>query len=482
MIFSRSAVFRRFTMVFAVALLAFAACGGNSAGGEPFADAGPTTDSPANTTPGTDAGADARSEAVLDAPAQAPDAAADGGTSGASRSFYMASTGAQMRITGPALGLQLTEANLADDVDMFAVHQEFYGLPWDAFENDTPPLSEWATVMDRLATGATTAGKPVFLSVTMLDGNRSHLAPQPVVEDGQLKTVPDGSADCYDFATAADAAARRAAYLRYVTYMVNKFKPAYLNVAVEVNLFFEKCAGTTGAVGGLVSMINDAYDAAKAAKPDVVVFPSFQIDHLYGYSTDSCPDVTEREACFDAAYAQIAGIKRDRFGISSYPMLSGVAGGGLPADWFARGAARGGERAVITETGWDSTPLVAQMANGTCYTVFTYAESDAASYLRNVLDQAEAAHMDLVTWWSNRDLVVSPFMTDCPCTFDDTWCTVLQAFRQAAGNATPDAVFYGEVLAKAFGTMGVRLYDGTPKPQVFSIWDAARKKTRTFAN
>jgi hypothetical protein len=28
-------------------------------------------------------------------------------------------------------------------------------------------------------------------------------------------------------------------------------------------------------------------------------------------------------------------------------------------------------------------------------------------------------------------------------------------------------------LMKAFGTMGVRLYDGTPKAELYSLWNAA---------
>ena len=51
----------------------------------------------------------------------------------------LATSGAQLVISGPQLGLQLTAANLAEDADLFAVHQEFYGIPWAAFEAGTPP-------------------------------------------------------------------------------------------------------------------------------------------------------------------------------------------------------------------------------------------------------------------------------------------------------------------------------------------------------
>jgi hypothetical protein len=59
--------------------------------------------------------------------------------------------------------------------------------------------------------------------------------------------------------------------------------------------------------------------------------------------------------------------------------------------------------------------------------------------------------MDLVTWWSNRDLVVTELMAECPCDFDPTWCTIVDIFRGPA-SAGPDVQFFGELALKAFGT------------------------------
>jgi hypothetical protein len=87
--------------------------------------------------------------------------------------------------------------------------------------------------------------------------------------------------------------------------------------------------------------------------------------------------------------------------------------------------------------------------------------------------------MDLVTWWSDRDLVVGDLMTNCPCTFDTTWCTVLDIFRGPASTGTADTQLFGELLLKAFGTMGLRAYDGTPKAGHYAAWN--RVKTVPFA-
>jgi hypothetical protein len=386
------------------------------------------------------------------------------------RRFRLATTGAQLVVTGPAPGLQLTTANVATDADVAAVHQEFYGVPWTELEAGQSPPAEWTALMQSLAAAAKSANKPVFLSVTMLNGQRERLAARTTIESGQVKTKDDTTAPCYDFGVAPDAASKRAAYLKYVELMVDTFHPAYLNVAVEVNLFFEKCAAAAPA---LRDVINAAYDVAKAKSPSTAVFPSIQIDHLYGYSKDSCPDQSDRDACFEAAYPSLAGIRRDRFAMSSYPYLSGITDPAtLPADWFTRGAARGKETPLIAETGWLSTPLIAKAQDGTCPHVLDAQPSTEARYLGRVLHDAEAGNLDLVTWWSDRDLLLESVMTDCPCSADATWCAVVDLFRGPAVAGT-DTQFLGEVLMKAFGSMGLRLYDGTPKPGVYPLWTAA---------
>lgn len=385
----------------------------------------------------------------------------------------LATSGAQLRVTGSRLGLQLTAAELATDADVFAIHQEFYGVPWQAFETSNPPPAEWTALMDELAAGAMAAQKPVLLSINMLNGARERLAATTRIENGQVKTNDDTSARCYDFNTASDGASKRAAYLRYVEFMVERFQPAYLNVAIEVNLFFEKCPA---AIAGLIEVINAAYGAAKAKRPAAVVFPSFQIDHLYGYSKDSCADATQRAKCFDDHYAQLKGIKRDRFAMSSYPFLNQVAApSDLPADWFERGPARGGEKPMIVETGWLASPLSAKRDDGSCFQVFYYDAAASEAYLRRVLKDAALLEMELVTWWSDRDLVPTELMTNCPCTFETTWCTVLDVFRGPQTAGVPESRFFNEVLLKAFGTMGLRRYDGTPRAGHLDAWSAARK-------
>jgi hypothetical protein len=224
----------------------------------------------------------------------------------------------------------------------------------------------------------------------------------------------------------------------------------------------------------VIAVANAAYAEAKKQDPKLRAFPSFQIDHLYGYAKDSCADGMDKNTCFDRNYAQITDLKRDRFAMSSYPYMQGQRVADLPADYFERAAARGGEQALIAETGWLSTNLVAQNGSS-CTTVITSSEQDAADYLTRVLADARRIPLELVTWWSNRDLLPAGLMTNCPCDYDATWCGVVDQFRSAAGAPlTPGADLIGEVLLKAFGTMGLRDYDGKLKPKLAAPWKAAR--------
>jgi hypothetical protein len=223
----------------------------------------------AATPSASDAGADA---------GPVPDAGFDAGPS---RSFLLASGGVQFLVDG-GLGLLITPANLAQDVDVIEVHQEFYGVPWDAFLAGTDPPAEWINAMTGIAQSVAASGKKTFLSVTMLNGARNSLAAKTTIVNGTVQSTDNWAAPCYDFDSAPDGAAMKEAYLAYVGWMIDQFSPLYLNIAVEVNLFFDNCLGSAA---GVIDVSNAAYALAKAKNPDLVTFPSIQIDHLYGYDS-----------------------------------------------------------------------------------------------------------------------------------------------------------------------------------------------------
>ena len=406
-------------------------------------------------------------------PDGAPDATVDANPPDAqpTRAFALASTGAQIRLD---TGLGLYTNDLATDVDVVAIHQDFYGIPWDEFRTGAPLPTAWVAAMDELVHDSQTLGTPVFLSLALVQGPSRHFLADKAStgSDGKLKTTTAWSAECYDFSTAADGAAMRAAYVAYVKWMIDRFDPKWVNVAVEINLFDTGCSDS--AWNALVDTERAAYEAAKAEKPGVIAFPSIQADFLYGMEKSQCPSPMKPSDCYDANYARLARLERDRFAISTYPYLidayADVAQ--LPDDWFTRGAVRGGERLVIAETGWLATNAVGTL-NGACVTPIAEAPPDQLTYFDDLVRGATAGGADLITWWSNRDVEPTAFMTDCPCTFDQTWCGLIAATRAQAGS-DPTAQFYAELGLKIFGTMGLRDYDGNPRAAFFDRWRALR--------
>jgi hypothetical protein len=391
---------------------------------------------------------------------------------GPTRTYQLAQTGLGLAPDGT---LWHTPANLPTDVDVVAVVPDGFGIPWDAFEAGSAPPAPWTALIDQLVAQVVALRKDVFLSLALVDDNgrgRQNLARRAQVVNGALQIVPGWAPPCYDFATAREGPARRAAYARYVEFMVRRFAPRYVNVAMEINLFLTCESGWEG----LVEVERAAYDAAKAARPEVIAFPSIQLEQLYGYiPVGSCREGS-LDRCFEAHYARLSGLRRDRFAISTYPhglpQLGGVAG--IPADWFTRASSRGRERAVFAETGWLSDPP--RVRNGeTCLEPFGTTdlnETGARTYLDRVLNAAEAGGMDLVTLFSNRDVVPAELMTSCECRIDPAWCALVTAFRTRAGT-DPFAQAAGELQLKAFGTMGIRRHDGRPKGVVFERWEQA---------
>jgi hypothetical protein len=392
--------------------------------------------------------------------------------SGNARSYRLAASGTQLLVSGATLGLQLTEANLADDVEVVAVHQEYYGVPWEAFAGTGGPPPGWAARLAALSSFARGAHKQVFLSVSPLDGSRSTLAPRVRTVSGAEVMESGWAPRCWDARTAPDGPTWRDAYVRYVEWMVDAFQPEFLNVGIELNLWDINCPS---AWEGMVDVVNAAYDAAKARSPATRVFPSIQIDALYGMAPGSCPPGVDAGVCYETGYAHLARVKRDRFAVSSYPYLGAVPTlDALPTDWFTRAASRAGERTLIAEAGWLSTPLVAQSSGGTCFTALTSDEDLAAAYLNRLLSDAQRAGMELVTWISDRDLIIAPLMTDCGCHQSAEWCAVRDLFRGPPPSGTVDTQLQGELLLKVFGVMGLRTYDGAPKPAVYRRWQQAR--------
>src|SRR3990172_3410661 len=76
--------------------------------------------------------------------------------------------------------------------------------------------------------------------------------------------------------TFADADVREA-FVSYAKYVALNYKPAYLALAVEINLYLDK---NPDALGDVVSLYNEAYDRVKEISPDTQATVTFQYEDM----------------------------------------------------------------------------------------------------------------------------------------------------------------------------------------------------------
>ena len=357
---------------------------------------------------------------------------------------------------------QYSFADLAPDVDVLGVFVEHYGVPWPQFvAAETPPADHvWTRTMRELATAALATGKPVSLQMVLSRDRIAGLARQ--TSSGTIEVDSNWAPPCYDFGANQ---AHATAYGRYVRWMVREFKPRYVNVAVEIDKAWRACIGPRWEA--MVDAQRLAYDAAKTEAPAVIAMISVNAEDLYGQTVDGFDET---------AYKALARLKRDRFGLSTYP--SGLKGSGgqplrpeeLPVDYFVRTRLRHPDEApiAVAETGWNSQPLKLGTPEA-CVVVVSSSEAVQAAYVDVLLTAARAQRLELVTWFSQRDVLPAVVMDSCyaraaaptyAACHGDVWCLGVNIYRQIA----PADLMVGDLVFKGFGSMGLARYDGVPKP------------------
>jgi hypothetical protein len=401
------------------------------------------------------------------------------------RSFYMGATPFFATATAfPDFRLE----NL-DERDLLSVHvDDFWGVPWDQCAGTacTGLPAAWAARWQQLASSAQATGKTLYLAVSPL-ANRRSLAGS-VRADGSINNnwLPANVLDangCYLFASdAVHAAAYASAYANFMKYLVELVRPAYLSPAIEMNMPFTTCPAQKAAWIDWYTGVNNAL---KAAYPALPVFPTFQMEYLYGQAEPAaaCVAGTSYTDCFKARLNEALAIPADRMAFSSYPegwVYSSAFNYGVPPDTFALTRAATTRRIWVSETGWNTVPVrssYAHASGGSCSTGFILPETLATpagtkdlannnaqtAYMTWLLGQAQAQQLEAVVWWLNRDYLDGAVSPLCPCTpaGSDT-CKLTDLFYSIGGD-------YDELLMRGFGNMALRNYDGTARPAQ-AVW------------
>ncbi len=394
-----------------------------------------------------------------------------------SRPFAMASTAIQAVPGDGALYKNHSAAfsfqTLAQDADIVSVFPEYLGVPFDLFAvAANPPAGHpWTVQMTALARAAKAAGKPIMLQTVLA---RDVVVAKASANGTALQIEAGWAPRCADFA-AAQYAHVTPAYLNYVSWMAKTFAPRYFVIMIEANLYYVHCGGNTPSWRKLVAIERSAYDTVKFQNPSMIVFPSFKLEDLYGQTLMGYDQ---------AQFTAMASLKRDRLGLATYPYGMQLSPSNfanpyqLPPDYLTRLRDKNPTqpKIVITETGWNSEPI--SIFADACYHNFLYsAASYASAYLSFLLQSAHIGQFDAVTWWSGRDLIPANVMTTCyplgtppsyPACNGEKWCKAVNLAKAApTGGAT---AAFAELAFKAFGTMGLRRYDGTPKAGLHNTW------------
>ena len=130
---------------------------------------------------------------------------------------------------------------------------------------------------------------------------------------------------------------------------VQKNKPPYLGLGIEVNMLYEKSPADFEA---FVRLFDEVYDAVKAASPGTKVFTVFQLERmkgllggLFGGKNDPSKSNWELVDKFP---------KADFLAFTTYPGLIYKSPAEIPADYYSEIKSRINKPIVFTEIGWHS--------------------------------------------------------------------------------------------------------------------------------
>ncbi len=245
--------------------------------------------------------------------------------------------------------------------------------PWQDF---MPGGAESGTTTDttRLETGLIAQYRPLklFYAIDPTDG---------AVQRSRIANLPPGIDPIAGF---SDQRVRNA-FLGYVAYVANNYKPDYLAIGVEVNMIYER---TPQQFDAFVTLYNEAYDVAKRANPSTKVFPTFQLEVLEGTFGQAHPPHWEVLDPFRQ--------KMDVLAISTYPYLGEARSAAeIRPDYFSQLRQRFSGEIIIAETAYASAPVEGRVNVGT--------EEDQLAYLQRLLNDAADSKFSLVVWLAALD-------------------------------------------------------------------------------
>jgi hypothetical protein len=183
-----------------------------------------------------------------------------------------------------------------------------------------------------------------------------------------------------------DDARVRQAFVSYARYVALNYKPAYLALGVEMNLYYNK---NKDDLSNFQSLYAEAYDRVKEISPDTQVTVTFQYEDLQGILP------TEDKHVTDWQLLKAFEPRLDVTAISTYPSFAFTSAAAIPSNYYSQLSAFTDHPIVIAEMGYASAAGPQGLNSGT--------ERDQDAFLKRALADAESLRMPLVVWFAGWD-------------------------------------------------------------------------------
>ncbi len=287
--------------------------------------------------------------------------------------------------TSEALEFSLTA--IAAHGDLVVAHHDS-GIPWDAaLDND---FSQYPQDLQDEVTGIA-AWKPpghrLYLAVTPIAFLRNRLAPTRGAGGAQTFQPPwDG----YPF----DHPDVVAAFTNHCRILIERYKPDFFALGIEVNLLRASVADDN-VWNGYVALSTAVYGALKASYPSLPIFQTIQAETFHADPAAQAAAIGQILPCTD----YIAVSSYPFSDAARYPDGSLADPSALPSDYFSALAALApGKPFAIAETAWPAEDVTAP------YPITIRSDAECQKrYIEFLLSSADALSGQFVNYFIVRD-------------------------------------------------------------------------------
>jgi hypothetical protein len=230
----------------------------------------------------------------------------------------------------------------------------------------------------------------------------------------------------------------RTAVKNAALWTVRQFHPRYLGLGSEINTYLDAHPEDAQ---NYISLYREVYAAVKAEAPETQVFVSFQWEDLNNLFHQ--PEEGNRQR-YEINWDQVEAFEPDLdlWVISSYPFVAFQNGAKIPDGYYTPLLTRTSKPLAVAEGGYTTEPIGQVLGT----------PEDQVAYLNAIHDQL-GARLDFWVY-----LLLNDFNRES-----------YAKMMRSQGQSEDDITTLG-----AFGAVGLREFDGTPKPAM-AVWDAFRE-------